>query len=58
LPNEQLGIEMRTRIRESAVYRSAVWAERKQDVLLISAFGAWALIIGMAPLFALRALLP
>ena len=31
--------------------------ERKQDFVLVSSFGLWAAILGMGPLFALRALL-
>jgi hypothetical protein len=36
---------------------SADWTERGQDLLLISSFGAWALILGLLPVFAFRALL-
>jgi hypothetical protein len=48
---------MRTRAVAVTRYQSAVWAERKQDFLLVSSFGAWALILGLAPL-AFRVLLP
>jgi hypothetical protein len=49
---------MRTRAVAVARDRSAVWTERKQDLFLISSFGAWAVILGLAPLLAFRALLP
>jgi hypothetical protein len=49
---------MRTRTVAFARPRTAVWAERKQDFLLISSFGAWALILGLLPLLAVRLLLP
>jgi hypothetical protein len=39
-------------------YPVATWAMRKQDLLLVSAFGAWAAILGLMPVFAFRALLP
>jgi hypothetical protein len=41
----------------SARYPVAVWALRKQDFLLISAFGAWAAMLGLLPVFALHALM-
>jgi hypothetical protein len=47
---------MRTQTVTLGRYRSAVWDERKQDFLLISSFGTWALILGLTPL-AVRALL-
>ncbi len=34
----------------------ALWAERKQDFLMVSAFGIWALILGLAPVLLFRAL--
>jgi hypothetical protein len=49
---------MRTQSYASAGSRSAVWVERKQDALMVSAFGAWALMLGIGPLLAFRALLP
>ncbi|NVN88893.1 MAG: hypothetical protein HXX15_22690 [Rhodopseudomonas sp.] len=34
----------------------AVWAERKRDFLMISAFGMWATILGLSPVVLFRAL--
>jgi len=30
------------------------WAERRQDLLLISSFGFWAAVIGLTPVLAVR----
>jgi hypothetical protein len=35
----------------------AIWAERKQDFLMISSFGIWATILGLLPVLAFRTLL-
>jgi hypothetical protein len=37
--------------------RAAVWAERGQDAVLVSTFMFWAAILGLGPVFAVRALL-
>jgi len=42
--------------RNAAGNRAAVWAERKQDFLIISAFGVWATILGLSPVMLFRAL--
>ena len=34
----------------------AVWAERKRDLLMLSAFGMWATILGLSPVMLFRAL--
>jgi hypothetical protein len=31
-----------------------VWAERKQDFLLVSSFGLWASLLGLTPVLAVR----
>ncbi len=36
--------------------RLALWAERKQDFLMVSAFGMWAVILGLSPVLLFRAL--
>ncbi len=35
-------------------YPNSVWAERKQDFLLVSAFGLWASVLGLSPVLAVR----
>ena len=33
------------------------WAERKQDLLLVSSFGLWAMLLGLSPVLVFRLLL-
>jgi len=33
------------------------WAERKQDLLLVSSFGLWAMLLGLSPVLAFRLLM-
>lgn len=35
-------------------YPKSVWAERKQDLLLVSSFGLWASLLGLLPVLAVR----
>lgn len=35
-------------------YPNAVWAERKQDLLLVSSFGMWACLLGLSPVLAVH----
>ncbi|MDF3809641.1 MULTISPECIES: hypothetical protein [Rhodopseudomonas] len=44
------------RKRNATGLRVTVWAERKQDVMIIFAFGVWATILGLAPVILFRAL--
>jgi hypothetical protein len=37
-------------------YPTSVRAQRLQDVLLVSSFGLWAALLGLAPVLAFRAL--
>ena len=34
--------------------KRTAWAERKQDLLLVSSFGLWAVLLGLSPVLALR----
>ena len=38
-------------------YPNSAWAERKQDFLLLSAFGLWASLLGLSPVLAMRFLI-
>jgi hypothetical protein len=38
-------------------FPSSAWAERKQDLLLVSSFGLWASLLGLSPVLAIRFLL-
>ncbi len=33
-------------------FANSKWAERKQDLLLISSFGLWAVLLGFSPVLA------
>jgi len=38
-------------------YSNSAWAEAKQDFLLVSSFGLWAVLLGLPPVLALRFLI-
>jgi hypothetical protein len=38
-------------------FPSSAWAERKQDLLLVSSFCLWASLLGFSPVLAIRFLL-
>ena len=38
-------------------YPTSKWAERKQDLLLVSSFGFWAVLLGLVPVVTLHLLL-
>jgi len=42
--------------RTAAPARVAAWADRKQDFLMVSAFGMWAAVLGLSPVLLFRAL--
>ncbi|HET7888859.1 MAG TPA: hypothetical protein VFL62_21755 [Bradyrhizobium sp.] len=35
-------------------FANSKWAERKQDFLLVSSFGLWAMLLGLTPVLALN----
>jgi hypothetical protein len=45
---------MTTAITKNRRYPNSAWAERKQDLLLVSAFGLWASLLGFSPVLAVR----
>ena len=45
---------MTTDIIQNKRYPNSVWAERKQDFLLVSSFGLWAFLIGLSPILVFR----
>lgn len=47
---------MTTQIAENKRYPSSEWAQRKQDLLLVSAFGLWAVLLGLSPVLAFHLL--
>ncbi len=36
---------------------STKWAERKQDFLIVSSFGLWAMLLGFSPVLAINFLM-
>ena len=43
---------MTTDIIQNKRFANSKWAERKQDFLLISSFGLWAVLLGLSPVLA------
>ena len=35
-------------------FANSKWAERKQDFLIVSSFGLWAVLLGFSPVLAVR----
>jgi hypothetical protein len=35
-------------------FANSKWAERKQDFLILSSFGLWAMLLGFSPVLAVR----
>lgn len=47
---------MSTKITCSTKYPISRWALRTQDVLMVSAFGMWAAVLGLSPVLLFHAL--
>ena len=45
---------MTTDIITNKRFANSKWAERKQDFLIVSSFGLWAMLLGFSPVLALR----
>jgi hypothetical protein len=48
---------MTTQIIQNKRITNSEWAERKQDLLLVSSFGLWAALLGLSPVLAFRLLM-
>ncbi len=48
---------MTTQIVEAKGFANSGWAERMQDLLLVSSFGLWAVLLGLSPVLAFRFLM-
>jgi hypothetical protein len=44
---------MTTDIIQNKRFANSKWAERKQDFLIVSSFGLWAVLLGLSPVLAL-----
>jgi hypothetical protein len=51
------GETMTGQIVQTEKFRNPIWAERKQDLLLVSSFGLWAVLLGFAPVVAVHLIL-
>jgi hypothetical protein len=45
---------MTTEIIPTKRFANSKWAERKQDFLIVSSFGLWAMLLGLTPVLALN----
>jgi hypothetical protein len=45
---------MTTDIIQNKRLANSKWAERKQDFLIVSSFGLWAVVLGLSPVLALN----
>jgi hypothetical protein len=45
---------MTTEITADKRFANSKWAERKQDLLIVSSFGIWALLLGLTPVLAIN----
>jgi hypothetical protein len=45
---------MTTDIIPNKRFANSKWAERKQDFLIVSSFGLWALLLGLSPVLAVN----
>ena len=43
---------MTTAIIANKRFANSKWAERKQDLLIVSSFGLWAVLLGLSPVLA------
>jgi hypothetical protein len=48
---------MTTQIIQNKRYPNSEWAERMQDLLLVSSFGLWAVLLGLSPVLAFHLLM-
>ena len=55
-PNHQEagGQTMTTETIPNKRFANSIWAERKQDFLIVSSFGLWAVLLGFSPVLAVR----
>jgi hypothetical protein len=48
---------MTTHAIPTASYPNSRWSERMQDLLLVSSFGLWAMLLGLTPVLAFHMLM-
>jgi hypothetical protein len=56
LGNKEMGETMNIEIRRPAMYPVSRRASAVQDFLMVSAFGIWALVLGLSPVLVFHAL--
>ncbi len=55
--NQDGGDTMTTDVRSATRFANSKWAERKQDFLIVSSFGLWAVLLGFSPVLAINFLM-
>lgn len=48
---------MSAEINADKRFANSKWAERKQDFLIVSSFGLWAVLLGLSPVLAINFLM-
>jgi hypothetical protein len=48
---------MTAHIMQNKRYPNSAWAQRRQDLLLVSSFGLWAALLGLSPILVLHLLM-
>ena len=48
---------MTTQIMQNKRVANSAWEEKRQDLLLVSSFALWAVVLGLSPVLALRLLI-
>ena len=57
-PNQKDGgISMTTEVIPNKRFANSKWAQRKQDFLIVSSFGLWAMLLGFSPVLAINFLI-
>jgi hypothetical protein len=53
-PTRTRGAIVITDIIQNNRFANSKWAERKQDFLIVSSFGLWAVLLGLSPVLAVN----
>jgi hypothetical protein len=56
IPQQTLGEAMTIQVVQVDRYPTSKHAQRMQDIFLLSSFGLWAILLGLAPVLAFRLL--
>jgi hypothetical protein len=56
MPQQEIGETMTIQAIQVDRYPTSKYAQRMQDIFLVSSFGLWAVLLGLAPVLAFRLL--